>query len=75
MARSRRKTPKIKITGGRVSNKEDRSLANRKFRRRAKVAVKIDQEPPVSLKEVSDPWGFKSDGLARWGASEKELRK
>ena len=38
-----------------------------------------DQEDPVlpeSLKEVSDPWGFNSDGLARWyGKDNKYSRK
>ena len=66
MARSRRKTPKTKITGTHTSNKKDRSLANRKFRRQSKVDLEISQEPPVSLREVSDTWGFESDGLARW---------
>ena len=34
MSRSKRKTPKIKIVGSRSSNKKDRTMANRKFRRR-----------------------------------------
>ena len=66
MARSRRKTPKTKITGIHTSDKKDRSLANRKFRRQSKVDLEASQEPPVSLREVSDTWGFESDGLARW---------
>ena len=65
MSRSRRKTPKIKIVGGRSSNKKDRTMANRKFRRR-EHQVEDPEEAPVSLKEVSDPWGFNSDGLARY---------
>jgi hypothetical protein len=66
MARSRRKTPKTKITGSRSSDKLDRSKANRKFRRQSKIKIETSQEPPVSLREVSDTWGFESDGLACW---------
>ena len=66
MARSRRKTPKTKITGTHTSNRLDRAKANRKFRHRSKIKLETSQEPPVSLREVSDTWGFESDGLASW---------
>ena len=74
MARSRRKTPKTKITGSRTSNKLDKSKANRRFRRQSKVRIESSQEPPISLREVSDTWGFKSDGLAYWNETDN-LRK
>jgi hypothetical protein len=74
MARSRRKTPKTKITGIHTSDKKDRSLANRKFRRQSKVDLEASQEPPVSLREVSDTWGFESDGLARWNDTDNRRK-
>jgi hypothetical protein len=74
MARSRRKTPKTKITGLRTSNKQDKSKANRKFRRQSKIRIETSQEPPISLREVSDTWGFESDGLAHWDETDN-LRK
>lgn len=73
MARSRRKTPKTKITGLKSSDKLDRSKANRKFRRQSKIKIGTSQEPPVSLREVSDTWGFESDGLACW--NDKDNRR
>lgn len=63
MGKSFRKNPFIK-TG--YSNKWDRSIANRKFRREAKEALIHGkyEDLPKSMREVSDVWTFKSDGLA-----------
>lgn len=74
MARSHRKTPKTKITGTHTSNRLDRAMANRKFRRKSKVKLETSQEPPVSLREVSDVWGFESDGLARWDETDNRRK-
>jgi hypothetical protein len=74
MTRSRRKTSKTKITGPRSSDKQDRSKANRKFRRQSKIKIEASQEPPVSLREVSDTWGFESDGLARWNENDNKRK-
>lgn len=47
------------------SNKQDKQIANRKFRRKSKVDIhNIDKEPLHSLKEVSNTFSFASDGLA-----------
>lgn len=76
MSRSRKKNPFCKIAGG--SDKLDRSLANRKFRRLAKIKIKTSTDLPMKLKEVSDTWSFSSDGLAyriRCASSKKEEDK
>ena len=44
------------------SEKQDKRLANRRFRRISKHRVKIDAEPLVDLNEISDPWDFQKDG-------------
>ena len=49
-------------------------MANRKFRRQSKVDLEASQEPPVSLREVSDTWGFESDGLARWNDTDNRRK-
>lgn len=46
------------------SDKKDRSLANRNFRRKSKIQISKDEEPFVHIREVSDTWDFASDGLA-----------
>ena len=47
------------------SNKKDKRIANRKFRRLNKVFSRIDPDKlKYKLKEVSDVWDFSSDGLA-----------
>ena len=44
------------------SEKRDKQLANRRFRRISKHRVKIDAEPLVHLNEISDIWDFQKDG-------------
>lgn len=47
------------------SNKQDKQIANRKFRRKSKIDIHyIDKELAHSLKEVSNTFNFASDGLA-----------
>ena len=74
MTRSKRKTTKTKITGPRASDKKDRSEANRKFRKQSKIKINASQEPPVSLREVSDTWNFESDGLACWNETDNRRK-
>lgn len=76
MSRSRKKNPFCKIAGN--SDKKDKSLANRKFRRLTKVKINTDTDLPMRLKEVSNTWSFSSDGLAyriRCASSNKEEDK
>lgn len=75
MSRSYKKHPAAKISG--KSDKKDKRLANRLFRRFSKILLKIGKEPLYRLKECSNTWCFNSDGLARWNnkLNKKFLRK
>lgn len=46
------------------SNKKDKVIANRLFRRISRLKLKKGEEPLNSIREVSDTWNFDSDGLA-----------
>ena len=61
MSRSYKHTTISAITTAQ-SEKKDKQLANRRFRRISKHRVKIDAEPLVHLNEVSDIWDFQKDG-------------
>jgi hypothetical protein len=83
MSRSRRKTKAIKICGG-DSDKKDKQLANRAFRRLSKMRVQKvvmsdedDVNIPVDMDEVSNVYSFSSDGGAyyREDLDEKFMRK
>lgn len=65
MSRSIAKHPKISWVCY-FSNKKDKRLANRLFRRVNKLRVKLGLEPMHSLKECSDTYNFDSDGLPHW---------
>ena len=62
MSRSRRKTAIFGIAGS--TEKQDKRLANRKFRRINKIILKItgDPEKLKAIKDVSDPWDWNKDG-------------
>lgn len=61
MSRSYKHTTISAITTAQ-SEKQDKRLANRRFRRISKHRVKIDAEPLIDLNEISDPWDFQKDG-------------
>ena len=65
MSRSIAKHNKIKCASN-ISDKLDRSKANRKLRRIVKTLLKMGKEFFPLLREVSDPWDFPSDGLAHY---------
>lgn len=46
------------------SNKKDKIIANRLFRRISKHRIKLGKDPLYSIRECSDTWNFSSDGLA-----------
>lgn len=49
------------------SNKKDKKIANKKFRRINKVFTRVDPEKlKHRLREVSNVWDFSSDGLAQY---------
>lgn len=75
MSRSYKKHPAAKIAG--KSDKKDKRLANRVFRRLSKLLLKIGKEPLHRVRECYNTWSFSSDGLACWNnnLNKKFLRK
>lgn len=63
MSRSHKKSP-FTTWAISESNKKDKIIANRLFRRISKSNLRKEEEPLYSLKECSDVWNFNSDGLA-----------
>ena len=61
MSRSYKHTTISAITTA-TSEKRDKQLANRRFRRISRHRVKIDKEPLIDLNEISDIWDFQKDG-------------
>lgn len=61
MSRSRKKTPIRGITSA-SSEKDDKRMANRLFRRTTKVQIKKGESPFVDKNEVSNVWSFDKDG-------------
>jgi ribosomal protein L36 len=60
----------------RSSEKRDKQLANRAFRRKTRVAIINNTEPPNDLNEVSNVYSFKKDGKGYWkSATPKDMRK
>lgn len=79
MSRSKAKTKAMKLGGRNQSDKRDKIIANKKFRRRTKIAINSEREEniPTMMREVSDTWDFCSDGLAHYDSNlpEKYMRK
>lgn len=78
MSRSHKKSPYIPVTTA-TSEKEDKTLANRKVRKRNKVLLTKTEDDTAILdrKALTDPWAFSKDGKRRVdpGENEKYLRK
>lgn len=72
MSRSYKHTTISGITTA-TSEKRDKQLANRRFRRISKHRAKIDAEPLVDLNEISDPWDFQKDGKRYFFPDEAKL--
>jgi hypothetical protein len=66
MSRSRRRTPICGIATA-DSEKRDKRIANRKLRRKARVATRVDAEGEMpARREVSNPWCMDKDGKTRF---------
>jgi hypothetical protein len=67
MGRSRKKTPVHGMTTAR-SEKKDKRLYNRRFRRVSKQALQVSphQEVLPNLREYSNPWCMDKDGKVRF---------
>jgi len=61
MSRSRRMTPIFGYTTA-TTEKQDKRLANRAFRKAAKHCIKIEKEILPVFREVSNVWSFNKDG-------------
>jgi hypothetical protein len=61
MSRSRKKNP---ICGNACaeSDKRDKQIANRAFRRKSREALRNDTEPVVDIRQVSNICDFAKDG-------------
>lgn len=72
MSRSFKHTTISGITTA-TSEKRDKQLANRRFRRISKHRVRIDEEPLIDLNEISDIWDFQKDGKRYFFPDEARL--
>ena len=72
MSRSYKHTTISGITTA-TSEKRDKQLANRRFRRISKHRVRIDGEPLIDLNEISDIWNFQKDGKRYFYPNEAKL--
>lgn len=61
MSRSRRKTPICGMTTAR-SEKKDKRFANRKERRRVRLAIPLDPDVLPHKREISNVYTFDKDG-------------
>lgn len=75
MSGSRRKHPIVPMTTS-ESEKDDKQIAHRAFRRAERMAIEAGDEPPVDLGEVShgDVWVWNKDGR-QWWDDERAYRK
>jgi hypothetical protein len=76
MGKSKRKTKIFGHCGN--SEKKDKRLANRMFRRKQKAAIEVGEfdKIPIDMEEVCPIWSMSKDGKEYWAdAPEKSMRK
>lgn len=61
MSRSKRKTKIFRISSA-ESEKQDKRLWNRKFRKVCKKLIRQEKELPNNIKAVTDAWSDSKDG-------------
>ena len=44
------------------SDKIGKQFASRRFRRKEKIAIYNEDEPPIDSREITDEWSFSKDG-------------
>ncbi len=75
MSRSRKKIPIVGISTA-TSEKQDKRMANRRFRRKIKIDLKTGKESFTSYKVINNPWSYDKDGKQYLkNPEEKNLRK
>ena len=72
MSRSYKHTTISGITTA-TSEKRDKQLANRRFRRISRHRVRTETEPLIDLDEISDIWDFQKDGKRYFNSEESKL--
>lgn len=60
MFRSYKKSKVYNLFTG--SDKEDKIKAHKKFRRKSKIKLKLNQDLPTKLEEIEDIYNFNSEG-------------
>lgn len=74
MARSHKYKPFFAYCSG--SEKEDKRMANRDFRRKTKIRARVGSGEFLLMREVSNTWAFAKDSKWYWkNAGKKEMRK
>lgn len=72
MSRSFKHTTISAITTAQ-SEKRDKQLANRRFRRISRHRVRTETEPLIDLDEISDIWDFQKDDKRYFNSEESKL--
>lgn len=63
MSRSYLKHPHLKYG---KSDKKDRTIANKRYRHRCSILLRVGEEHFPNVREITDTWDFASDGLATY---------
>lgn len=75
MSRSKRKKPIFAYTTS-TSEKQDKRIWNKRFRRVSKLLIQNDKDLPLKLAAVANVWDGSKDGKHYWNEySAKHLRK
>jgi hypothetical protein len=75
MSRSVRKTKIFGITTA-ISEKQDKRLWNRKFRKICKRLISVEKEAPIKIQGVTNVWDGAKDGKQYYHrAAKKDMRK
>ena len=75
MSRSVRKTKIFGITTA-ISEKQDKRLWNRKFRKVCKRLINVEKEAPIKIQGVTNVWDGAKDGKQYYHrAVKKDMRK
>lgn len=74
MSKSYRKIP---IAGNTIadSEKKDKRIWNKKFRRLTREKLRNDEEPPADIREVTEVWDGNKDGKRWFDDYDKVWRK
>lgn len=62
MGKSYKKSKVYNIFSGHKSDKDDKIRAHKKFRRKSKYKLKLDEELPTKMEEIADIWLYDSEG-------------